>query len=92
MACGSSQARGWIRAAAASLHHSHSNMGSLTHWAKPGIEPESSCILLWFVTAEPLRELQTLSVLNELSFSTQALLRATFWSGFTLFLKLIAFC
>ena len=28
LACGSSQARGLIRAAAASLHHSHSNMGS----------------------------------------------------------------
>ena len=40
MACGSSQARGQIRAAAASLHHSHT--GSLTHWARPGIKPMSS--------------------------------------------------
>ena len=30
-AYGSSQARGGVRAAAASLHHSHSNAGSLTH-------------------------------------------------------------
>ena len=29
-----------IGAVAASLHHSHSNMGSLTHWATPGMEPE----------------------------------------------------
>jgi len=31
MVYGSSQARGRIGAAAASLHHSHSNTGSLTH-------------------------------------------------------------
>ena len=30
-ACGSSQARGRTGAAAASLHHSHSNVGSKTH-------------------------------------------------------------
>ena len=51
-AYGSSQAKGSIRAAAASLHHSHSNpgshdmacgnTGSLTHWARLGIEPEFS--------------------------------------------------
>ena len=51
---GNSQARGQIRAAAAGLHHSHSNSGSrlhppaqgnagyLTHWTRPGIEPASS--------------------------------------------------
>ena len=31
VAYGSSQAGGWIRAAAVGLHHSHSNTGSLTH-------------------------------------------------------------
>ena len=31
MACGGSQARGLIRAAAAGLHHSHSNEGSEPH-------------------------------------------------------------
>ena len=35
------------------LHHSHSNVGLLTHWAKPGIEPASSWILVGFVSAEP---------------------------------------
>ena len=71
--CGiwSSQARSWIRAAAASLRHSHShagsiwaalcpaasanyaaaysNTGSLTHWARPGIEPTTSWILVGFL-------------------------------------------
>ena len=45
-AYGSSQARGQIRATAAILHHSHSNAGSQTHWARPGIEPGSSWILV----------------------------------------------
>ena len=66
---GRSQARGWIRALAAGLHHSHSNAGSqlslpptadnagsLTHWARPGIEPSSSWIWVGFVTTEPQRE------------------------------------
>ena len=36
MACGNSQARGWIRAAAASLCHSNSNMGPKLHlWPVP---------------------------------------------------------
>ena len=38
-AYGSSQARGHIEDAAAGLHHSHSKARSLTHWARPGIEP-----------------------------------------------------
>ena len=46
---GSSQARRQIRAAAASLCHSNSNEGSLIHWARPGIKPESSRILVGFV-------------------------------------------
>ena len=57
---GGSQARGWIRAVATGLHHSHCNMGSepylrptpqlmagsSTHWARPGIEPTSSWMLV----------------------------------------------
>ena len=49
-----------VRAAAASLYHSHSNMGSqlclrpapdpLSHWAKPGLEPTSSWILVGFAS------------------------------------------
>ena len=46
---GSSQARGWIRAAAGSLHHGHSNSGSLTHWARPGSKPASSGTLSWLL-------------------------------------------
>ena len=72
---GGSQAKGWIGAAAANLHHSHSNArfepqsvtyttahcntGSLTHWARPGIKPESSWILVgfrnhWAIMGTPL--------------------------------------
>ena len=47
-AFGGSQARGRIRAVAACLHHS--NAGSLTHSARPGIEPVSSWILVVFLT------------------------------------------
>ena len=35
----------------------HGNAGSLTHGARPGIEPASSCILVGFVSAAPRREL-----------------------------------
>ena len=59
-AYGSSQARGRIRAIAASLHHSHSNARSLTHGARPGIEPSSSWILVDFISAEPQWELPPL--------------------------------
>ena len=59
-AYGSSQARGWIGAAAAGLHHSHCNTRSevnqqptlqllegqiLTHWVMPGIEPVPQWLL-----------------------------------------------
>jgi len=54
---GGSQARGRIRATAASLPPSHSNTGSLTHWARPGIEPASSWVLAGSLTAEPRQEL-----------------------------------
>ena len=37
-AYGGSQARGRIRAVAVSLHYSHSNIGSLTHLLRSGIE------------------------------------------------------
>ena len=54
-AYGSSQAQGWIRPAAEGHSHDHrirgasmtyaaayGNSGSLTHWARPGIQPTSS--------------------------------------------------
>ena len=70
---GGSRARGRIGAAAAGLHHSHwqcgiqavsstyttaqGNNGSLTHWARPGMEPSTSRFLVGFVSAAPQREL-----------------------------------
>ena len=78
-AYGGSQARGRIRPVAAGLHHSHSNTGSelhlwptpqltatrsLTHWARPGIKPASSCILVGFITAKPWWELPDQIFLN----------------------------
>ena len=36
----------------------HGNTRSLTHWARPGIEPMSSRILVTLVSSEPQRELQ----------------------------------
>ena len=69
MAYGSSQTRGRIRAVAASLHHSHSNakweprlwpapqfmaiLESLANWARSGIKPISSWMLVEFITTEP---------------------------------------
>ena len=65
---GGSQVRGWIRAAAAGIYHSHKhqiwalsvictiahgNAGSLTHWARPGIKSASSWIQVRFLSTEP---------------------------------------
>ena len=58
-----------IGATAAGLRQSHSNARSelhlrptpqltATHWARPGIEPETSWFLARFVSAAPRRELQ----------------------------------
>ena len=68
MAYGSSQARGWIRAVAASLHHSHRNAGSELHlqptpqlmaipdlW--PRIKPAPSRILVRFISIAPQQKL-----------------------------------
>ena len=41
----------------ASLCHSHSNAGSLTHWARPGNEHVSSWILVMFINPKPQQEL-----------------------------------
>ena len=37
----------------------HGNVGSLTHWARPAIEPISSWIQIGFLTTVPRRELPT---------------------------------
>ena len=39
------------------LHHGNA-AGSPTHWARPGIEPASSWLLVGFVTAQPWQELR----------------------------------
>ena len=54
---GGSRARGPIGAAATGLHHSHSNIESLTHWVRAGIEPVSSWMLVRFIFVEPWWEL-----------------------------------
>ena len=56
-AYGGSQASGLIGAVADGLHHSHSNAGSLTHGARPGIEPSTSWFLVGFVSTVPRWEL-----------------------------------
>ena len=40
----------WIQALSATFVETHGNARSLTHWARPGIEPPSSWILVGFVT------------------------------------------
>ena len=77
VAYGGSQARGRIGAVATVLLQSHSNSGSepclwttpqltgnagsLTHWARPGIEPATSWFLNRFVSAAPRQELKELN-------------------------------
>ena len=48
-----------IRAASSTYTIAHGNARSLTHWARPDIEPASLWILVRFVTAEPQWELPT---------------------------------
>ena len=57
VAYGGSQARGQIGAAAAGLPQLTAMLGSLTHWTRPGIEHESSWMLVRFVSAGPQWEL-----------------------------------
>ena len=45
--------RGQIRAAAAGPHHSSWQHPVLTHWVRPDIEPQSSWILVGFVSSKP---------------------------------------
>ena len=90
----SSQARGQIGTLAAILCHrhsnarsepvsvtyttAHSNTGSLTYWAKPGIEPASSWLLVRFVSSRPRRKL--LSIFERGCFLLLVLgILITFW-------------
>ena len=47
-----------IQAKSATYTATHGNTRSLTHWARPGIEPTTSWFLVGFVSAVPRRELQ----------------------------------
>ena len=63
-AYGCSQSRGQIGAAAACLHHSHGNARSVTHWARPGIEPASLWMLARFLTHWSTTGTPIMDVLN----------------------------
>ena len=79
---GGSQARGWIGATAAGLHHSHNsgseprlqhttahgNTGSLTHWARPGIEPTTPWFPVRFLSSVPQWELLNFYSNNKISY------------------------
>ena len=43
----------------------HGNVGSLTHWARPGIKPSTSWFLVGFFSAAPWQELWSLLNLNK---------------------------
>ena len=43
----------------------HSNASSLTHWERPGIKPESSWILVGFISIVPQRELPELFIISQ---------------------------
>ena len=42
-----------LQATPATYTTAHGNAGSLTHWARPGIEPASSQTLIRFISTEP---------------------------------------
>ena len=43
----------WIWAASVTHTTAHGNSGSLTHWARSGVEPASSWILVGFISSAP---------------------------------------
>ena len=53
-----------IQAAPATYITAHSNAGSLTYWARPGIEPASSWILVRFISSLPQWEFQHVMYFN----------------------------
>ena len=59
------QHRIWAMSATCTI--AHSNTRSLTHWARPGIEPVSSWILVRFVTLWATRGTLGISFLNKCS-------------------------
>ena len=53
-----------IQAISVTYTTAHGNTRSLTHWARPGIEPTSSWILVRFITAEPQWVLQDIEFIS----------------------------
>ena len=49
-----------IQATSVTYTMAHGNNRSLTHWARPGIKPASSWILVWFIFTAPQWELPVL--------------------------------
>ena len=58
-----------IRAVFVTCTTAHSNVGSPTHWGRPGIEPTSSWMLIRFVSAVPQQELPRLPFLYWVTFA-----------------------
>ena len=56
-----------IRVASAGYTTAHGNARSLTHWARPGIKPSPSWMLVRFISAEPWQELQAIFLIQFLS-------------------------
>jgi len=103
VAYGGSQARGLIRAVAAGLHkrHSniirapsatyttaHSNAGSLTHWARQGIEPSTLWFLVRFVSAVPRWKLLTVFLICISLMNDVKILSCAYWLFVYLFISL----
>ena len=59
-----------IRAVSATYPTARGNAGSLTHWARPGIEPASSWFLVGFVNHWATRTPVNSTLYNLLSFNT----------------------
>ena len=53
----------WDLGRVCNLYHSSHNVGSLTHWVRPRIEPTSSWILVRFVSTAPQKELLCFPIL-----------------------------
>ena len=60
------------------LHHSSWQAGSLTHWARPGMEPSTSWFLVSFISAVPRQELPIFGVFLDCGSITLVL---TWWSA-----------
>ena len=54
-----------IQATSATYTTAHGNAGSLTHWARPGIEPATSWFPVGFISAAPRRELPKIPPLKQ---------------------------